>query len=134
MTWTRIATGLGAFVLLLFVLVLAVGGPFGVRSVVFVAIALVGLISGGSMLYGRRSHYGAAAARNRDAQAAHDEAADLAADARRATADAARRGERYCPLDPAVAHAATFGHVATNGHAPTQDPASTPPPPLAPQA
>ena len=39
--------------------------------------------------------------RVRPAQEAHDQAADVAAEARRAVAEAERRGERYCPLDPA---------------------------------
>ena len=68
---------------------------------IIVVVAMAALIGAGNLLYGRRSHGAAAQARVRPAQEAHDRAADLAADARRATAEAARRGERYCPLDPA---------------------------------
>jgi type VI protein secretion system component VasK len=125
MTWTRIATALGAFVLLAFFLLMLVAGPWGVTTGIMVAIALVGLIVAGSLLYGRNSRYGAVAARNKAAQEAHDRAADLAADARRAAAEAANSGERFCPMDPAIAHA----HATTNGHAPTPQPQPQPPSP-----
>ncbi len=107
-----------------------VAGPWGATTGAFVAIALVGLIAAGSMLYGRNSRYGAVAARNKAAQEAHDRAADLAADARRAAAEAAHRGERFCPMDPALASATTNGNGATrtNGHATATKPATPPPP------
>jgi hypothetical protein len=98
---TRIATFLGGLILVLFVFFVLVAGAFGTTTGVLSAVAIVGLVVCGSLLYGQRSHYARAAARNRPAQQAHDRAADLAADARRATAEAAKRGERYCPLDPA---------------------------------
>ena len=123
MSLTRIATYFGAFVLAaFFVIVLAYGG-YGAGPGIVVAVALVLLIAGGSRLYGRRSRYGDIAARKRPAQEAHNHAADLAADARRATAEAAKNGERYCPLDPAV----QTDRVATNGHAPATHPAPPPP-------
>ena len=85
---TRIALVAGIAVLAVFVVISA----FALHA---------GLIACGNLLYGRRSRYARAQARTRPAQEAHDRAADLAADARRAAAEADRRGERYCPLDPA---------------------------------
>ena len=129
MTWARFATILGALVLILFFAAMLVAGPWGVTTGVMVTIAIVGLIVAGSLLYGRNSRYAAVAARNKDAQEAHDRAADVAADARRAAAEAANRGERFCPMDPAVAHAGvtTNGATArTNGHATSPNPASPP--------
>jgi hypothetical protein len=112
MSFTRIATYSGAFLLLAFVVIALAYGAYGAGKGLVVGIVLVLLIVGGTRLYGRQSRYGAIAARKRPAQDAHDRAADLAADARRATAEAARKGERYCPLD--AAHDAN--QVATNGH------------------
>jgi hypothetical protein len=133
MTWTRIATALGAFVLLAFFLLMLIAGPWGATTGIMVSIAIVGLIVAGSLLYGRNSRYGAVAARNKSAQEAHDRAADLAADARRAAAEAADRGERFCPMDPAIAHATTNGAAThTNGHAPSSNPAATARPPQPP--
>ena len=65
------------------------------------ALTIAVLIAAGSLLYGRDSHGAKAVERDRPAQEALDRAADLAAERRRATAEAAKRGERYCPLDPA---------------------------------
>jgi hypothetical protein len=125
MSLTRIATYFGALLLAaFFVIVLAYGG-YGAGRGIVVAVALVLLIVGGSRLYGRRSRYGDIAARKRPAQEAHNHAADLAADARRATAEAAKNGERYCPLDPAH----DVNHVATNGHTTATRQASPPPSP-----
>ena len=125
MSLTRIATYFGALLLAaFFVIVLAYGG-YGAGRGIVVAVALVLLIVGGSRLYGRRSRYGDIAARKRPDQEAHNHAADLAADARRATAEAAKRGERYCPLDPAH----DVNHVATNGHTTAARQASPPPSP-----
>lgn len=101
MTFTRIAVAAGIALLTLFVIVVYVGGPYGIRTGILVLVTMAALIGAGNLLYGRRSHYAAAQARTRPAQEAHDRAADRAAEARRATAEAARRGERYCPLDPA---------------------------------
>ena len=120
MSLTRIATYFGAFVLLAFVVIVLAYGAYGAGSGIVLGIVLVLLIVGGTRLYGRRSRYADIAARKRPAQEAHDRAADLAADARRAAADAARRGERYCPLDPARDPA---NHAATNGHAAAARPA-----------
>jgi hypothetical protein len=125
MSLTRIATYFGAFVLLAFVVVVLAYGAYGAGRWVAVGIVLVLLVAAGSRLYGRQSRYGDIAARKRPAQDAHNRAADLAADARRATAEAAKRGERYCPLDPA-AHGPD--QVATNGHASATRPALPPQP------
>ena len=122
MSLTRIATYFGAFLLAAFFVTVVAYGQYGAGSWVVVAIVLVLLVVGGSRLYGQQSRYGAIAARKRPAQEAHNRAADLAADARRATADAAKRGERYCPLDPANQAA-----IATNGHASAAHPALPPP-------
>jgi hypothetical protein len=120
MSLTRIATYFGAFVLLAFVVIVLAYGAYGAGRWVAVGIVLVLLIAGGSKLYGRQSRYGAIAARKRPAQEAHNRAADLAADARRASAEAAKRGERYCPLDPGRD---PTNRVSTNGHATAERPA-----------
>ena len=96
---TRIALVAGIAVLAVFVVITAFAAHAGLVLVAFAAI--VGLIACGNLLYGRSSHYARAHARVRPAQEAHDRAADLAADARRASTEADQRGERYCPLDPA---------------------------------
>ncbi len=119
MSLTRVATIFGALLLVLFVFFVLVAGAFGATTGVLSALAIVGLIVCGSLLYGRRSHYARAVARVRPAQQAHDRAADVAADARRATAEAAKRGERYCPLDPAHPLAAAPRHPRAPAHPPT---------------
>lgn len=124
MSLTRFATYFGAFVLLAFVVIVLAYGAYGAGRWVAVGLVLVLLIAAGSRLYGRQSRYGAIAARKRPAQNAHNRAADLAADARRASAEAAKKGERYCPLDPAHGP----GQGATNGHASTARPAPPPRP------
>lgn len=98
MTGTRIALVAGIVLLAAFVIIVAFAHHAGPVVVVVVMIAV--LIGCGNLLYGRHSHGAAAVARVRPAQEAHDRAADVAAEARRATAEAAKRGERYCPLDP----------------------------------
>lgn len=113
MSLTRIATYSGAALLAAFFAIVLAYGRYGAGSVVVVVVVLVLLIVAGSRLYGRRSHYAAAAARNRPAQDAHNRAADLAAEARRATAEAAKKGERYCPLDPAHDGPASARHSVT---------------------
>ena len=100
MTLSRIAVAVGIALLTVFVIVVFVAGPYGLRTVMLVVVTTAVLIGAGNLLYGRRSHYAAVQARTRPAQEAHDRAADHAADARRATAAAERRGERYCPMDP----------------------------------
>jgi len=126
MSLKRIATYFGAFALLAFVVIVLAYGAYGAGRWVAVGIVLVLLIAAGSRLYGRQSRYGAIAARKRPAQEAHNRAADLAADARRAAAEATKKGERYCPLDPAHHR----GPFATNGHASAARP--VPPPPSRP--
>ncbi|HWD53840.1 MAG TPA: hypothetical protein VG346_01905 [Acidimicrobiales bacterium] len=100
MTATRVALAAGILILVVFVVVMAFALHAGLP--LLAVLALFGLVGCGNLLYGRRSHYAKVQARSRAAQGAHDHAADLAADARRATAEAAKRGERYCPLDPAA--------------------------------
>ncbi len=89
----------GMVILALFVVVTVFAAHAGLVVVALAAVAV--LVGAGNLLYGRHSHGAAAQARIRPAQEAHDRAADQAAEARRAVAEAARRGERYCPLDPA---------------------------------
>ena len=125
MTATRVALVAGIVFLVAFVIVSAFALHAGPE--VLAVLALIGLVACGNLLYGRRSRYAVITERKRPAQQAHDHAADLAADAKRATAEAARRGERYCPLDPAQTHAdaTTYAtHATTNGVAPP--PATTP--------
>ncbi len=99
MTGTRIALIAGIVILVVFVVVAAFAAHAGPVAVAFAAVVV--LIGAGNLLYGRHSHGAAAQARIRPAQEAQNRAADQAAEARRAVAEAARRGERYCPLDPA---------------------------------
>ncbi|MGO8824989.1 MAG: hypothetical protein ACLQU9_07080 [Acidimicrobiales bacterium] len=96
---TRIAVAAGIVFLTAVVIVVVLAAHAGLVLVAFVAVAA--LVAGGNLLYGRHSHGAAAVERVRAAQEAHDRAADAAAEARRAVAEAERRGERYCPLDPA---------------------------------
>ena|ERR1700722_9062110 len=98
---TRIAVAAGILLLTLFVAAVLLAGPLGSPTALVVALTIAVLIAAGSLLYGRDSHGAKAVERKRPAQEASDRAAALAADARRATAQAAKRGERYCPLDPA---------------------------------
>lgn len=139
MSLTRIATYFGAVLLAAFALIVLLYGAYRTGPGLVAALALVLLIVAGSKLHGRRSRYAAIAARKRPAQDAHNRAADLAADARRATAEAAKHGERYCPLDPGDAshasHSHNHNHVSangngnSNGHAPTPAPSPHPGPP-----
>jgi hypothetical protein len=101
MSFTRIATAAGILVITLFVAAVLLAGPFGSTTALIVGLTIAVLIAGGSLLYGRDSHGAKAVERDRPAQEAHDRAADLAAERRRAAAEAAKRGERSCPLDPA---------------------------------
>ncbi len=98
MTATRIALVAGIVLLAAFAVMAAFATRSGLLVVALLMVAV--LVGAGNLLYGRHSHGAAAQARTRPAQEAHDRAADLAAEARRAVAEAARRGERYCPLDP----------------------------------
>ena len=117
MTLTRIAVAVGIALLTVFVVVVILAGHPGAGAAIVAFIAMAALVGAGNLLYGRHSHGAAAVARIRPAQEAHDRAADVAAEARRAVAEAARRGERYCPLDP--------GHRQADGTDPTAAPTST---------
>jgi peptidoglycan/LPS O-acetylase OafA/YrhL len=102
LTLTRLALGFGFLVLTAFVYVVLAHGANG-GNIVGIVVAVVVLIAAGNLLYGRNSPGAKAKARTRDAQQAHDRAAGVAAGARRASAEAARHGERYCPMDPGEA-------------------------------
>jgi hypothetical protein len=101
MTFTRIVTAVGIALLTAFAVVVLMAGQAGAGAALVALIAIAVLVGAGNLLYGRHSHGAAAAARVRPAQEAQNRAADVAAEARRAVAEADRRGERYCPLDPA---------------------------------
>jgi hypothetical protein len=105
MTWSRLAVAVGMAFLTVFAVVVIAEGQAGAGAAVVAFIAIAALVGAGNALYGRNSHGAKALARTRPAQEAHDRAADVAAEARRAVAEAERRGERYCPLDPAHRHA-----------------------------
>jgi hypothetical protein len=100
MTFTRIAIAVAIALLTIFVVVVVLAGHAGAGAAVVAFIAIAALVGAGNALYGRNSHGAKALARTRPAQEAHDRAADVAAEARRAVAEAERRGERFCPLDP----------------------------------
>jgi hypothetical protein len=103
----RIGVAVGIALLTLFVAVVVLAGKSGAGAAVVAFVAIAGLVAAGNLLYGRHSHGAAAQARIRPAQDAANRAADRAAETRRASTDAARRGERYCPLDPAHRDGAT---------------------------
>jgi hypothetical protein len=115
MKWTRIAVAAGIAVLTLFVAVVIAEGQAGAGAAVVAFIAIAALVGAGNALYGRHSHGKKAMDRIRPAQDLHNLAAGRAAEARRAATAAERRGERYCPLDPA--------RRKTPGNAPTDAPA-----------
>ena len=98
---SRIAIAVGIAVLSVFVLAVITEGHAGAGAAVVAFIAIAALVGAGNALYGRHSHGKKAVDRVRPAQEAQNRAADVAAEARRAVAEAQRRGERYCPLDPA---------------------------------
>ena len=99
--FSRIAIAVAIALLTAFAVVVIAAGQGGAGAAVVAFIAIAALVAGGNALYGRHSHGKKAVDRVRPAQEAHDRAADLAAESRRAVAEATRRGERYCPLDPA---------------------------------
>jgi hypothetical protein len=99
--FSRIAIVVAIALLTAFAVVVIAEGQGGAGAAVVAFLAIAALVGGGNALYGRHSHGKKAVDRVRPAQEAHDRAADLAAEARRAVAEAERRGERYCPLDPA---------------------------------
>jgi hypothetical protein len=101
MTWSRIAVAVAIALLTIFAVVVIAEGQAGAGAAVVAFIAIAALVGAGNALYGRNSHGAKALARTRAAQEAHDQAADRAAVARRAVAEAERRGERFCPLDRA---------------------------------
>jgi len=96
-----------------FAVVVIAEGQAGAGAAVVAFIAIAALVAAGNALYGRHSHGKKAVDRVRPAQEAQNRAADLAAEARRAVAEAERRGERYCPLDPAHRTPATTTDAAT---------------------
>jgi hypothetical protein len=118
MTWSRIAVAAGIALLTVFAVVVIAEGQAGAGAAVIAFVAIAALVGAGNALYGRHSHGAAAMNRVRPAQEAHDQAADRAAEARRAVAEAARRGERYCPLDPGHRRAGT---AADTGAQPRSD-------------
>jgi hypothetical protein len=105
--FTRIAIALAILLLTAFAVVVVAEGQGGAGAAVVAFVVIAALVGAGNALYGRHSHGKKAMDRVRLAQEAQNQAADRAADARRAVADAERRGERYCPLDPAHRSAAT---------------------------
>jgi hypothetical protein len=101
MSFSRLAIAVAIALLTVFVVVVIMAGHAGAGAAVVAFIAIAALVAAGNALYGRNSHGAKAVARTRAAQEAHDRAADVAAEARRAVEEAERRGERFCPLDPA---------------------------------
>jgi len=99
--FSRIAIAVGIALLVIFVLAVVTEGHAGAGAAVVAFIVIAALVGAGNLLYGRHSHGKKAVDRVRPAQEAANRAADLAAEARRNVAEAQRRGERYCPLDPA---------------------------------
>src|SRR3984957_18435076 len=101
MTFTRLAIAVATPLLTIFVVVVVLAGHAGAGAAVVAFIAIAALVGAGNALYGRNSHGKKAVDCVRPAHEAQNRAADLAAESRRAVAEAQRRGERYCPLDPA---------------------------------
>jgi hypothetical protein len=119
--FSRIAIAVGIALGAVFVIAVVTEGHAGAGAAVVAFIAIAALVGAGNLLYGRHSHGKKAVDRVRPAQEAQNRAADLAAEARRAVAEAERRGERYCPLDPVhrpettdapTTDAATDTHIA----------------------
>jgi hypothetical protein len=111
--FSRIVIALAILLLTAFAVVVIAEGQGGAGAAMVAFIALAVLVGAGNVLYGRHSHGKKAVDRVRPAQEAHDRAADVAAEARRAVAEAERRGERYCPLDTAH-HTDADTSTATN--------------------
>jgi hypothetical protein len=99
--FTRIAIAIAIVLLAAFAVVVIAEGHAGAGAAVVAFIAIAALVGAGNALYGRHSHGKKALDRIRPAQEAQNRAADVAAEARRGVAEANRRGERFCPLDPA---------------------------------
>jgi ABC-type iron transport system FetAB permease component len=115
--FSRIAIAVAILLVTAFAVVVIAEGHAGAGAAVVAFIAIAVLVAAGNTLYGRHSHGKKAMDRVRPAQEAQNQAADLAAEARRAVAEAERRGERYCPLDPARRTDAT--PAATDANATT---------------
>ena len=119
--FSRIAIAIGIALLTIFVIAVITEGHAGAGAAVVAFIAIAALVGAGNALYGRHSHGKKAVDRVRPAQEAANRAAALAAESRRAVAEAQRRGERYCPLDPAhrtdAADAAEPTHATDPAHA-----------------
>jgi hypothetical protein len=77
MVMTRVALVLGALIVAFLILLVAIGFHQALTPLATVA-ALVILIGGGNLLYGKNSHGAMAQARKRPAQQAHDRAIDEA--------------------------------------------------------
>jgi glucose dehydrogenase len=105
--FSRIAIAVGIALVAVFVIAVVTEGHAGAGAAVVAFIAIAALVAAGNALYGRHSHGKKAMDRVRAAQESQNLAADRAAEARRAVAEAQRKGERYCPLDPANADAHT---------------------------
>jgi len=117
--FSRIAIATGIALGAIFVLAVVTEGHAGAGAAVVAFIAIAVLVGAGNLLYGRHSHGKKAMDRVRAEQEAQNQAADRAAEARRSVAEAERRGERYCPLDPAHRAATTDSATtdsATNVH------------------
>ena len=111
--FSRIAIAVGIALGAVFVIAVVTEGHAGAGAAVVAFVAIAALVGAGNLLYGRHSHGKKAVDRVRPAQEAQNRAADLAAEARRAVAEAQRRGERYCPLDPAHRPDATITDATT---------------------
>jgi hypothetical protein len=120
--FSRIAIAIGIALLAIFVIAVVTEGHAGAGAAVVAFLAIAVLVGAGNLLYGRHSHGKNAVDRVRPAQEAQNRAADRAAEARRAVAEAQRRGERYCPLDPAHR---TAIDVATDTSAPDRTASET---------
>ena len=74
MTLTRIAVVAGIALLLAFAVLVMVAGPAGLGAVIIAVLAVAGLVAGGNLLYGRRSHYARVQARMRGTLEEYDRA------------------------------------------------------------
>ena len=93
MRFTRFALGAGVFVVVAFMLVVAIGMHDAFTPLIAI-LALVGLIACGNLLYGRHSHGAAATARMRPAQEAQNRAIDETQERARLAREQARQGRR----------------------------------------
>jgi C4-dicarboxylate-specific signal transduction histidine kinase len=74
MTLTRIAVVAGIALLVAFAVLVMVAGPAGLGAVIIAVLAIAGLVAGGNLLYGRRSHYARVQARMRGTLEEYDRA------------------------------------------------------------